>query len=95
LAIKRELSMCALKTLALSASLVLHTAAVGAAELSPWMGSADQIPFQLDPVTMVAVTFAAADPLQTGSTGACPPRGCTVQPKPAMASEAAIRAPQN
>ena len=30
-----------------------------AAELSPWMGGEGQAPFQLDPVTMVAVTFAA------------------------------------
>jgi hypothetical protein len=37
-----------------------------AAELSPWMGNDGQVPFQLDPNTMVAVTFAA-DPLQTGS----------------------------
>jgi hypothetical protein len=48
-------------------AVILSTATPAlASELSPWLGSADQIPFQLDPTTMVAVTFAA-DPLQTGS----------------------------
>ena len=52
-----------------------------AAELSPWMGGEGQAPFQLDPVTMVAVTFAA-DPLQTGSTSKrdCSRETCTLLP---------------
>jgi hypothetical protein len=52
-----------------------------AAELSPWMGGEGQAPFQLDPNTMVAVTFAA-DPLQTGSTSKrdCNLETCTPQP---------------
>jgi hypothetical protein len=52
-----------------------------AAELTPWFGSADQTAFQLDPNTMVAVTFAA-DPLQTGSlsTAQCPSKGCAPTP---------------
>ncbi len=52
-----------------------------AAELSPWMGGDHQTPFQLDPNTMVAVTFAA-DPLQTGSTSKrdCGLETCTLLP---------------
>lgn len=48
-----------------------------AAELTPWLGSADQSPFKVDPNTMVAVTFAA-DPSRTGSlsTAPCPTKGC-------------------
>jgi hypothetical protein len=71
-----------------------------AAELSPWLGSADQLPFQLDPQTMLAVTFAA-DPLQTGSLGRtaqpdlCLPTGCVESRKTAKSSPAAIGVPQN
>jgi hypothetical protein len=56
-----------------------------AAELSPWMGNEGQAPFQLDPTTMVAVTFAA-DPLQTGSTGKrqCTLESCATKPMTAM-----------
>jgi hypothetical protein len=56
----------------------------GAAELSPWLGNDGQAPFQLDPHTMVAVTFAA-DPLQTGSTTKphCNLQTCTLQPNTA------------
>ena len=42
---------------------VLSGTTAMASELTPWFGSVDQTPFQLDPNTMVAVTFAA-DPLQ-------------------------------
>lgn len=51
------------------------------AELSPWLGNDGQAPFQLDPNTMVAVTFAA-DPLQTGSTSKrdCNLETCVPQP---------------
>jgi hypothetical protein len=60
----------------ISASTLSH-----AAELSPWLGSDGQAPFQLDPNTMVAVTFAA-DPLQTGSTSKrnCNLETCTLPP---------------
>jgi hypothetical protein len=83
-------------TLAMLAGLAFTVPAVHAAELSPWLGSADQIPFQLDPVTMVAVTFAA-DPLQTGSTGksTCGPPHCILTAKPAMEIGKAVIAPQN
>lgn len=52
-----------------------------AAELSPWMGAAGQASFQLDPNTMVAVTFAA-DTLQTASTSKrnCDLKTCTALP---------------
>jgi hypothetical protein len=85
------------KTWAVVAGIVICTSTAEAAELSPWMGSADQTAFQLDPVTMVAVTFATADPLQTGSTGKriCGPHSCVAAPMPAMASDAVSRAPQN
>jgi hypothetical protein len=55
-----------------------------AAEPSPWFGSSEQVPFQLDASTKVAVTFAA-DPLQTGATSEAPclPGGCTTQSKAA------------
>lgn len=67
-----------------------------ASELSPWLGSDDQAPFQLDPNTMVAVTFAA-DPLHTGSTVAalCEPAGCALHPKAAKDETAANGTPQN
>ena len=82
-------SMAALAMLALSST------ASQAVELSPWMGSEDQIPFQLDPTTMVAVTFAA-DPLQTGSIRkrACPKQGCVLATKPAKGPVAAEITPQ-
>jgi hypothetical protein len=84
-----------IRTLALACVLFAPFAA-GAAELSPWFGSEDQTPFQLDPVTMVAVTFAA-DPLQTGSTDKiiCLPPGCI--PVPGAATNAPVGAgvPQN
>jgi hypothetical protein len=85
------------KIILIAAGLALSCQAGHAVELSPWMGSADQTPFQLDPITMVAVTYAGADPMQTGSTGAvlCRPQGCAAVQKPAMASVAAGRAPQN
>jgi hypothetical protein len=70
-------------------------AAAQAAELSPWLGSEDQIPFQLDPVTMVAVTFAA-DPLQTGSVSKAPclPETCLTGTNTATEASNAIGAPQ-
>jgi hypothetical protein len=45
------------------------------------MGGDGQPPFQLDPNTMVAVTFVA-DPLQTGSTSKrnCNLKTCTALP---------------
>ncbi len=63
---------------------VLMTVHAGAAELSPWLGNDSQVPFQLDPNTMVAVTFAA-DPLQTGSLPAvkCNQKTCLMNAKPA------------
>jgi hypothetical protein len=68
--------------LALGVSVLFLTAVLplpaSAAELSPWMGSADQAAFQLDPNTMLAVT-STNDPLQTGSLSTvenCNPVGC-------------------
>ena len=77
----------------LSLSFTLPTQA---AELSPWMGSNEQTPFQLDPNTMVAVTFAA-DPLQTGSTSKlpCDPKTCATDMKAARSLKAARGTPQN
>jgi len=49
-----------------------------AAELSPWLGSAEQAPFQLDTDTMIAVS-TVNDPLQTGSLSSidkCDAVGC-------------------
>jgi hypothetical protein len=84
-----------IRILALGFVLILTTSA-NAAELSPWMGSDDQAPFQLDPNTMVAVTFAA-DPLHTGSTTSalCESTGCTLPPKAAIEKETARGTPQN
>jgi hypothetical protein len=67
-----------------------------AAELSPWLGSADQLPFQLDPTTMVAVTFAG-DPLQTGTTAKapCPPATCLTGADTARTWGRAADLPQN
>jgi hypothetical protein len=64
---------------------VFLATAASAAEPSPWLGSDEQAPFQLDPITMVAVTFAA-DPLHTGSTTSapCKPTGCALPPKAAI-----------
>ncbi len=75
--------------------LVLSAAPVLAAELSPWLGSTDQTPFQLDPTTMVAVTFAA-DPLSTGSLSklSCLSKGCANVINPARITTAAGGAPQ-
>jgi hypothetical protein len=83
-------------TLAAAAISVFAGSAAHATELSPWMGSADQVPFQLDPATMVAVTFAAADPLQTGTTAklACATPHCITPPEPAKDESKAGRAPQ-
>lgn len=83
-------------TLAMLAGLTFTVPAAYATELSPWLGSADQVPFQLDPVTMVAVTFAA-DPLHTGSTGktTCGSPHCILGTKPAMETGKAAMAPQN
>ncbi len=78
------------------AAAFLASPSVSAAELSPWLGSTDQSPFQLDPHTMVAVTFAA-DPLQTGSTTKlpCQAEGCTAHPKAAKPPVTAAGTPQN
>jgi hypothetical protein len=67
-----------------------------AAELSPWFGSGDQSPFQLDPITMVAVTFAA-DPLATGSKDKAPclAAGCLPLPKTAKDETVETGVPQN
>lgn len=74
----------------------LFAPAAAAAELAPWMGSADQTPFQLDPVTMVAVTFAA-DPLHTGSIpkAPCPRQGCENVPNAATSTATTGGAPKN
>jgi hypothetical protein len=66
--IKLSLPLCVFLMLSFSS-------ASQSAELSPWMGGEGQAPFQLDPNTMVAVTFAA-DPLQTGSTSK---RDCSLE----------------
>ena len=66
-----------------------------AADPSPWLGSTDQMPFQLDPVTMVAVT-TAGDPLETGSLSAkpCLPESCATAPKSATKAVATGSTPQ-
>jgi hypothetical protein len=80
----------------LCASIVLYSPVAVAAEPSPWLGSDEQAPFQLDPNTMVAVTFAA-DPLHTGSTtkAPCDLAGCTLPPKTAITPPADSGSPQN
>ena len=66
-----------------------------AAEPSPWLGSPGQTPFQLDPVTMVAVT-TAGDPLQTGSVSPAPcvPKSCATTPKTVSDAAATGSTPQ-
>jgi hypothetical protein len=68
---------------------------VMAGEPSPWLGSGDQTPFQLDPVTMVAVT-TAGDPLQTGSLSfvPCLPESCANTGIPASNATATGSDPQ-
>ncbi len=75
-------------------SLNMSTAVI-AAEPSPWLGSADQSPFQLDPATMLAIT-GSGDALQTGSLSqvACLPTGCITSPDPASNDTASGKAPQ-
>jgi hypothetical protein len=84
-----------IRTVALACLLAAPFPAI-AAELSPWFGSQDQTPFQLDPVTMVSVTFAA-DPLQTGSTDKikCLPPGCIPVPGAATNEPVGAGVPQN
>jgi hypothetical protein len=81
--------------IALTAVALLMPLPAMAAELSPWLGSADQTPYQLDPHTMVAVTFAS-DPLQTGSLSkvVCDPLSCTATPTSANRAPAVGGAPQ-
>jgi hypothetical protein len=95
-AMKTSLSPSQMIRSAAVTAIVLLVQPASATELSPWMGSDDQSPFQLDPVTMVAVTFAA-DPLQTGSLtkAPCQPTGCTLAPKPAIEIPTASGSPQN
>ncbi len=75
-------------------ALLIATPAL-ASELSPWFGSTDQTAFQLDPNTMVAVTFAA-DPLQTGSLSkpGCVTQGCATAARPAINQSASGGVPQ-
>lgn len=76
---------------------ILGFASTGFADqLSPWLGSADQTPFQLDPVTMVAVTFAA-DPLHTGTVkpAPCPQAGCEIVPNAATTGRPTNGLPKN
>ncbi len=82
---EKHVSLPTLIRLSLLSAVLLLSPVVNAAELSPWLGSQEQAPFQLDPNTMVAVTFAA-DPLYTGSTAAapCQPTGCALPPKTAI-----------
>jgi hypothetical protein len=81
---------------AIMSGLCLLPVSAHAAELSPWLGSVDQTAFQLDPHTMVAVTFAA-DPLHTGSLKpqSCTVEGCTPTSDAAMNSSTATTAPKN
>jgi hypothetical protein len=91
----RDMSMT--RTIRMMFTALSLTAAmpVMAAEPSPWLGSIDQTPFQLDPVTMVAVT-TAGDPLQTGSLShsPCLPKSCVTTPVPASNATATGSAPQ-
>jgi hypothetical protein len=85
----------AIRALIIAASVCFSTTG-SAAELSPWLGNEGQTPFQLDPNTMVAVTFAA-DPLHTGSlsTAPCPPSGCATSPNTARTGTVATGTPKN
>jgi hypothetical protein len=73
----------------------LLSAPATATELSPWLGSNDQTPFQLDANTMLAVT-AETDALSTGSlaTLACVSKGCVQLVKPATNGVVSGGAPQ-
>lgn len=75
--------------------LALSALPVMAAELSPWLGSPDQSPFQLDSITMIAVPLAA-DPMSTGSLTKppCQSEGCVKLISPAKTKAAAGSAPQ-
>jgi hypothetical protein len=84
----------AIRTLLLCTLVAMPTAA-SAAELSPWLGSDDQTPFQLDPNTMIAVTFAA-DPLHTGTlaSATCLPDSCEIMSKAATRPTSTSSAPK-
>jgi hypothetical protein len=61
-------------------------------EKSPWFGSADQQPFQLEISETVTVS-SAVDHLQTGSL--CQPEACAQPSAPAKSGTAAGGSPQN
>jgi hypothetical protein len=86
------------KTISIVAGLAMGcvVCSAHAAELSPWFGSNDQTPFQLDPDSMAAVN-PAADVLQTGSVdkAPCPTTGCIHLPEPAIQPKTAEGTPQN
>jgi hypothetical protein len=73
----------------------LFSAPVLAKDVSPWFGSTDQQPFQLDTNTMMAVK-SDADPMQTGSLSQldCLPETCAQAPKPAKEGMVSGGAPQ-
>ena len=85
------------KILAIRAALclALFSAPALATDVSPWLGSTDQQPFQLDTNTMMAVK-SDADPMQTGSLSRpfCKSETCVEAPKPATKSAVSGGAPQ-
>jgi hypothetical protein len=85
------------KSLAIRAalSLALLSAPALANDVSPWFGSTDQQPFQLDTNTMMAVK-SDTDQMQTGSLSLpdCPSKTCAQAPKPATKGVVSGGAPQ-
>jgi hypothetical protein len=91
------MSKLSCKTLAIRAALflALFSGPALATNISPWFGSTDQQPFQLDTNTMMAVK-SDADPMQTGSLSQpdCLPKTCAEAPKPAIKGGVSGGAPQ-
>ncbi len=85
------------KILAIRAALclALFLAPALANDVSPWFGSSNQQPFQLDTNTMMAVK-SDADPMQTGSFSRpfCLSETCAEAPKPATKCAVSGGAPQ-
>ena len=85
------------KTLAIRAALclALFSAPALATDVSPWFGSTDQQPFQLDTNTMMAVK-SDADRIQTGSLSRpdCLSKTCALAPKTAIKNVVSGGAPQ-
>lgn len=61
------------------------------AEVSPWLGSADQVSFQLDPATMVAVASETGEVMPP----LCRTQGCKPGPLAAKEGRGVGSTPQN